>query len=54
MPQQRRRSGPIIGLLSIGLLIGTALTADPAQSMPGSEVAQLVAQATSGLELLDR
>ena len=35
MPQQRRCSGIIIGLLSLGLLAGTALTASPAQAASG-------------------
>ena len=33
MQQQRRRSGFIIGLLSLGLLAGAALTARPAQAV---------------------
>ena len=33
MPQQRRRSGLIIGLLALGLLAGAALTAGPAQAV---------------------
>ena len=35
MPQQRRCSGIIIGLLSLGLLAGTAVTASPAQAASG-------------------
>jgi hypothetical protein len=33
MPQQRRRSGLILGLLALGLLAGAALTAGPAQAV---------------------
>ena len=33
MPQQRRRSGMIIGLMALGLLAGVALTAGPAQAV---------------------
>ena len=33
MPQQRRRSGIIIGLVAHGLLTGVALTASPAQAV---------------------
>ena len=32
MPQQRRRSGLILGLVALGLLTGAALTASPAQA----------------------
>ena len=35
MQQQRRRSGIIIGLLALGLLVGAALTANPAQAVSG-------------------
>jgi hypothetical protein len=35
MPQQRRHSGIIIGLLALGLLVGAALTANPAQAVSG-------------------
>jgi len=35
MPQQRRRSGIIIGLVALGVLVGAALTAHPAQAVSG-------------------
>jgi len=35
MQQQQRRSGFIIGLLSLGVLAGAALTASPAQAVSG-------------------
>ena len=35
MPQQRRRSGFIIGVLALGLLAGAALTASPAHAASG-------------------
>ena len=40
MPQQRRRSRIIIGLVALGLLAGVALTAGPAQAVDGPYYAE--------------